>query len=243
MRRLNKFQFHNLFKQKSFFICTMVILLLGALQIISSVLISKFMPSANMAKINSNESLKMFLNPGQFDILLAIFVSLFFCLDISNGTLKNIIARGYSRTQVFFSRFFVTFVGVTIMFLATFIFSYLITFIVGGKIVALDSKILATIGVNYIVILGIASFYGLVSTIISKSSGSLVTCLLSSFLAATMLPLVDTLLKIKNIFSISNYWIVNATNNKPLIALLIGIIYITISLILGNIISKRKEIK
>lgn len=40
--------------------------------------------------------------------VLAIFTAIFVCEDRARGTIKNIYARGYSRTNVFFSKFIVS---------------------------------------------------------------------------------------------------------------------------------------
>ena len=242
MERLRKFQLHNLFKQKSFYVCMSVILGLAALMTISSTLLSN-LTNVKTAKLDSNVTLLSFINPGHFDTLLTIFVALFFTLDVSNGTMKNIIARGFSRKQVFITKYMATIVGVTIMFIASFVFSYLICIIVGGNLIALDGDTLSKVAVYYVNILGLTSLYSLISTITSKSSGALVACLLTSFLAPSILTLIDVLLKLKKGFTISKFWIANASNNETMIAIIIGLVYIVIAIIVGIIISKRKEIK
>ena len=242
MIKLRKFQLRNLFKQKSFYVCMSVIIGLAALMTISSTLLSN-LTSVKIGKINSNSILLSFITPGHFDTILTIFVALFFSLDVSNGTMKNIIARGFSRKQVFISKYTTTIIGVTIMFVASIISSYLISIIVGGNLVAIDSDTLSKIIVYYVNILGLTSLYSLISTITSKSSGALVACLLTSFLAPGIFTLIDVLLKLKKGFTISEFWIANASNNNTTLALLICLVYIVVSFIVGIIISKQKEIK
>ena len=48
---------------------------------------------------------------------------------------------------------------------------------------------------------------------------------------------------IKLSFTISEFWIANASNNNTTLALLICLVYIVVSFIVGIIISKQKEIK
>ena len=242
MERLISFQFRNLFKQKSFYICMIVAVGLASLMTISNNLLSNLI-SIEIGKMDSNSILLSFINPGQFDIFLTIYVALFFTLDISNGTMKNIIARGFSRKQVFISKYMTTIVGATIMFAVSFIFSYLTCIIVGSNFVALDSNTLSKVAVYYVTIIGLTSLYSLISTITSKSSGALVACLLTSFLAPGILTLVGVLLKLKKGLTISKFWITNAFNNETMFAIIIGIVYIVLSFIVGVIISNHKEIK
>ena len=242
MNRLNKFNIHNMFKQKSFYICTIILLALASLGIIANVVTANFITHKAIS-INSNDTVIIFLSPSSFDLFVAIFIALFYTLDVSNGTMKNIIARGFSRKQVFASKFFTIMFGVTIMFIASFIFAYIVTFIAGGKIVMLNGNVLGKIGICYINLLGIASLYTLISSIVSKPSGALVACILTNFLAPTLLLTIDTLLKLKTNIGISKLWIVNASNNKGIMAIIICVVYILVSYILGSAISSKKEIK
>ena len=193
--------------------------------------------------ITSNKALLMMLTPDQFDLLLAIFIALFLSLDISNDTLKNIVARGFSRKRIFISKFIASYIGITITFIVGFILAYIVTIIGGGKIVGLNSNVIIKLFAFYFGIIGLASVYGLVSTIIAKSSGSLVACILINFFVPIGLTVADSILKIKQDLSISNFWIANVTNNKPLISILISLIYIIITIIVGLSVSNKKEIK
>ena len=242
MNRLNKFNIHNLFKQKSFYVCTIVLIMFSILTIVAEVLTTKFLLHKPIV-LNSNDTVINFVSSGQFELYIAIFIALFYTLDVSNGTMKNIIARGFSRKNVFISKFITIMIGVTVMFVLSFILAYIVTFFIGGKIVMLNGDILSKIGINYLNLIGIASVYTLISSIVSKASGALVACILTNFLAPTVLFALDALLKLKINFSISKYWISNATNNKGVTAIIICVAYIVISYILGIIISKRKEIK
>ena len=107
----------------------------------------------------------------------------------------------------------------------------------------LNSDTLGKIGINYLNIIGIASVYTLISSLVSKASGALVASILTNFLAPTVLFTIDTLLKLNTNISISKFWISNATNNKGITVIIICVAYIVISYILGIIISRRKEVK
>ena len=242
MHRLNRFNIHNLFKQKSFYICTIVLLALSILTTVAEVVAAKLITHKSLI-LNSNDVITSFLSASSFELFVAIFIALFFTLDVSNGTMKNIIARGFSRESVFKSKFVVIMFGVTLMFIISFILSYIVTFAVGGKIVMLNSDTLGKIGINYLNIIGIASVYTLISSLVSKASGALVASILTNFLAPTVLFTIDTLLKLNTNISISKFWISNATNNKGITVIIICVAYIVISYILGIIISRRKEVK
>ena len=106
MHRLNRFNIHNLFKQKSFYICTIVLLALSILTTVAEVVTAKLITHKTLI-LNSNDVITSFLSASSFELFVAIFIALFFTLDVSNGTMKNIIARGFSRESVFKSKFVV----------------------------------------------------------------------------------------------------------------------------------------
>ena len=55
MNRLNKFNIHNLFRQKSFYICTIILLALASLGIIANVVTATFV-THKAVNINSNDT-------------------------------------------------------------------------------------------------------------------------------------------------------------------------------------------
>lgn len=108
MKNLLKFEFHKLFKQKSFYICTIIMLVLSFF----SILLNKSLannPELNMAMPMVMSSLLTAVNSSNFTMICGIFIALFVCTDYDQQTIKNVYSRGFSRSKVYFAKYIVCF--------------------------------------------------------------------------------------------------------------------------------------
>lgn len=126
MSRLLKFEFRKLFRQKSFYICGIILLGLILLTTFTMNLLlemSQSMIEADGVSVTvmGDEStftglymLATALSNSNFSIVFAVFVSLFVCSDHTNDTLKNVIAKGYGRVPIYASKYIVSLVAATV---------------------------------------------------------------------------------------------------------------------------------
>jgi ABC-type transport system involved in multi-copper enzyme maturation permease subunit len=126
MKNLLKLEFVKLKRRKSFYICTLIML---GLIIISNLTIKAFLsllPDV-IGDITSSgiDSLVSGLSNSSFTLITSIFVILFVCEDYTNQAIKNIYAKGYSRTNVFLSKIISVVISTTIMFLIVEIASFI----------------------------------------------------------------------------------------------------------------------
>ena len=241
MSNLLKFNLHNLFRQKSFYISMIVIVLMSSLVLITPVIIGEIMHKSFDA-ITLSSSLKTLTEPTGFKLLVGIFVSLFCTLDVANDTLKNIIGRGFKRSNVYITNFISSIIGTTVIYIGMIVISIIISLIF-GKMTGLSSTLFVKLLANYLIIVACTSLYCLISILINKTSGALITCILINVLGSTFLTLFETLLSLKSKITISDYWIGSIDSSKTLMAIIISVIYIVGCLIIGMILSKNKEIK
>ena len=113
MGQLFRFEFRKLFRQKSFYICGCVLIgliLLTAVTLNMIYSLSQGNMEAGGVTVSASDDGFLYtgiymlvgaVSSSNFTIVLAVFLSLFVCSDYTNGTLKNIIARGYSRTRIY----------------------------------------------------------------------------------------------------------------------------------------------
>lgn len=124
MKKLIKFEFRKLFKSKSFFICLVVCLglvLLGGLT--TKVLLEN--SEGEIATPTALSMLKGAIGSANVVLISGIFVALFVCEDDTSGTIKNIYARGYSRRDVFISKYLVSLVSILIFTFSSMLLSFL----------------------------------------------------------------------------------------------------------------------
>ena len=104
MGNLLRFEFRKLFGQKSFYVCTLLLLLFVFLSAVLSKLIAENADDASYPALMTVNILRSSLQSANLPLILGIFTALFVCTDHADGTIKNIYAKGYPRTAVYFSK-------------------------------------------------------------------------------------------------------------------------------------------
>lgn len=236
MIRLLKLQLRNIFHNKLFYIC---LLLTIATPIVTLITVNSF--KAIPPKVFPE--IKSFL-ASEVGIIGVIFIAIFACLDFNEGTTKNIIARGYTRTQLLLSKYIATLIGLFIMYIVTIILTF-IFFAKNG--LGYESSMLYLFINSIVGIIAYTIFYATMSFLLEKNGSAIIACLFIPNILSVGLGLIDSKLKL----NISNYWIDNISNQflkKPtfqnlLWSILFYGIYIVAFSVIGTLILKKKEIK
>lgn len=238
MNRLIKFQVRNMFKQKSFYVCLCLLILMGP--------ILTFIGAFNTPNYETIKVVPQMVNllSGEISLLSTIFIALFCCLDFNEGTTKNIVGRGYSRTQVLLSKYIVSLIGLFSFYIISFIVIFCLFGING---LGFENVMLYSIINSIFRIIAYTIFFSTISFILEKNGSAIIACLFAPSIIQTILSLVDSKLKI----DISKYWISNVSNeflsNSSLAnlnySIIFYIIYIVIFIALGINIIKKREIK
>lgn len=238
MNRLIKFQVRNMFKQKSFYVCLCLLILMGP--------ILTFIGAFNTPNYETIKVMPQMVSllSGEISLLSTIFIALFCCLDFNEGTTKNIIGRGYSRTQVLLSKYIVSLIGLFSFYIISFIIIFCLFGING---LGFENVMLYSIINSIFRIIAYTIFFSTISFILEKNGSAIIACLFAPSIIQTILSLIDSKLKI----DISKYWITNVSNeflsNSSLAnlnySIIFYIIYIVIFVVLGINIIKKREIK
>ena len=110
--------------------------------------------------------------------IMAIFMGIFVCEDRVRGTIKNIYARGYSRTDVFLAKFIVASVTAALIFTAI----TLVAYISGWIMFATKPFAVEPLKVNgiwllilgkFVAILGVTALYFMLSELIGTTGFSI----------------------------------------------------------------------
>ncbi len=257
MASLIRFELHKLFRQKSFYVCLSILLALTIL----NVLIGNQSPNTIVLLIqimtNQNNPTGIDLalssvNNSYFTTVIGIFVALFVCDDYSFHTIKNVIARGFTRTQIYFAKFIACLVGALIAYCSAIIVSfglgsaiYGVGNITGDYFLMFATQIAVCFAVTVIV-------FSLSITLKSKA-GSIVLFVLGSTFIDLALSLADIFFQSKEIdLSLSPYWItrmladtstlVNGLDGKRLaICLVCAAVYSAVFLTLGWVFTRKSE--
>lgn len=238
MNRLIKFQVRNMFKQKSFYVCLCLLILMGP--------VLTFIGAFNTPNYETIKVMPQIVSllSGEISLLSTIFIALFCCLDFNEGTTKNIVGRGYSRTQVLLSKYIVSLIGL----FSFYIISFIVTFCLFGiNGLGFENVMLYSIINSIFRIIAYTIFFSTISFILEKNGSAIIACLFAPSIIQTILSLIDSKLKI----DISKYWITNISNeflsNSSLAnlnySIILYIVYIIIFIVLGINTANKKEIK
>lgn len=106
MRKLLQFEFRKLRQQKSFYICCFLLIVF----VLLSALLNKIILEHSADPIQAptgTDGITSALASGNITLIIGIFTALFVCEDFTDGIIKNIYAKGYSRNKVYFSKLIV----------------------------------------------------------------------------------------------------------------------------------------
>ena len=124
--------------------------------------------------------------------IMAIFMGIFVCEDRVRGTIKNIYARGYSRTDVFLAKFIVASVTATLIFTAI----TLVAYISGWIMFATKPFAVEPLKVNgiwllilgkFVAILGVTALYFMLSELIGTTGFSIAANIFLPSIASAVL--------------------------------------------------------
>lgn len=227
-----------MFKQKSYYICLCLFILMEP--------ILNFIGVFNTTNYQTMKTLPLIedLLSGEISILSTIFISLFCCLDFNEGTTKNIIGRGYTKTELLFTKYITTLIGLFSFYIITSIITFCLFGLNG---LGYENIMLYSIINSIARIIAYTIFFSTISFILEKNGISIIACIFIPSIIQTITLLIDIKLKT----NISKYWITNISNeflnNTNLTnlnySIILYTIYIIIFIFLGIKIIKKREIK
>lgn len=250
MSKLIKLEMRNLFKQKSLLICLIISTSLVVIGILASNLLNKMAADAGQADIllgvNAFDSLVGYLSGGNITLLLSIVIAIYFGSEASDATVKNIIGKGYKRSEFFISKVISVVITTIFFIIITIIFNHLLCLIMGIHIDSFSMDHLVKIIVLSLGIIGEVVMFSSFSFIIFRTGANIVANICIPLLLPLALTLLDVLAKLN--IKISDFWIENSyslviNNSKLPFVTIVSICYIIIFTILGITLTKRKEIK
>lgn len=248
MKNLLKFEFHKLVRQKSFYICTVVMLALAFVSLLITKTWAENDPE-NARELSGGAMMLTAVSSSSFTLLSGIFIALFACNDYDGQTIKNVYARGFSKGKVYFAKLLATFAAVVSMFAVTLIFSCAAgNFLFGNE--STSGNYVGLIVGQLVLCLAYAAFVFAVSLVIKKTGASVALAVLGTSLVGTVLNLGDAILKSEN-FKLSSYWLDSfmtdltslATDTSRLtLCVVLSVVYAAAFVFAGYSIQKKQEI-
>lgn len=255
MINLLKFEFRKLWQSKSFYI----VFALGFVSIVLMMLLGKLVfnitPNATLYMIiGIPNSMLVGIQGLSMASLLGVYLAIYVCSDYGQHTIKNIYARGYSRSAVFFSKYLVS-LGVTLFVgLIYVLFTFVFALILGGHADGMSSYMWGKLILQFWVLFGFHGMFFGISMMLGKVAGSLAINIVGVELVFVLLNALISILgtKFNFEFNIMNYnlgTILNTLSSDAQLinteftrALVMPIVYTVVCVGGGWLINRRRDV-
>lgn len=175
MKNMLKFEFRKLFRSKSLYICSAIIISMAILSVVLMNLTiqiqigDEVMSLIDPSDLSGINALMDTFSYGNILTILPIFIAIFVCSDASQGILKNVYAKGFSRTKVLMSKYIVSLVVEVIFFFAAAVPTFITASILWGNSADVNENLLQSLFGQIIVLLVYHTIYFAISTIVNKT--------------------------------------------------------------------------
>lgn len=184
---LLKFEWRKLWRQKSLYICFGIGLLIITLAMLTSKTFNTLTDAVN--------TMFVVLSTG-FTSFLGIFMAVFVCHDFSQQTIKNVYARGYQRTTVYFAKYFISLVATLLMVLLYLAYGFVLSLMLGGEVGSLLGWQWGALALQVWSIIGFHGLFFGVGMLLTKVGGTVALNLVGISFCFQILNLIFVLLEI-----------------------------------------------
>lgn len=262
MRNLLIFNFRKLCRQKSFYICVGIMLVMILITASMYKALEAMFSGTNL-NMNAGSTTQLLgammsgtgfalsgLVNSSFIMIFGIITALAVCDDFEQHTVKTIFGRGYSRIKYYFSKLAATLTSATVAFV-------LITacsFGLGAAFFGLKNvefgKIASLIGVQYVAALAAASLVFMLSFLLKKTGLSIAAVIIIPSVLDLIMTLLDYMLNLKDMH-ITDFWLttiftdlsnVSVGTDRILSCLFISLGYIAVFVSLGAVFARKTEV-
>lgn len=257
MGKLLSFEFRKLSRQKSFYVCSAVLVALVLLPILVSRFalrisdVSELSPDViDYFSLSGFHQLMASLASSSITIILAVFIPLFVCDDFSSGAIKNVIGKGYSRMSVFSVKYIMSIVVTIAMALLCWITAFSAGTAFWGSGSGWSTSALSTLLAQLLALIAYTSMFYMLSLLIKKSGGSIAIGIVGPILISTVISLVDVFVEDKS-FEVSDYWLdkvfssvchVSVASEDLNRALICSVLYISVFVATALLLNRKTEV-
>ncbi len=251
MLNLIKFEFRKLYKSKYPYIIAIISLAFALISGLTNkalydALIESGQPVAGSSAYLSTKGALA----GTFTMLIGIFVALFATEDASSGTIKNIYARGYTRVQVYYSKYIVSLAASLLISIITVLFTFVYSNAIWGNDVEIVDNVAVIIIGQLLGIIAYHTIFFAISYVFEKVGTAIALNIVAPMIVSLVLGMGDALINSDN-FKLNSYWIESLYGNFTSaqsdadmlgIGIALFVVYTIAALMIGMFISNKKEV-
>ncbi len=183
-------------------------------------------------------------------VAFAAFAAVFICGDFGNGTIKNVLTKGYSRGEVYFAKYIVCMVTSIVYALIAFLAGFLTGTLMWNIGEGWSIKVLPMMLIQLLVMASYSTFFCFLAALFKRTGPVLVTSIAFPIVLPMILTLIELIINKRDVL-ISDYWLNGAfslvsstsTDAKEIItAVAVAVVYGIIFTICGWLLSRRREV-
>ncbi len=211
MKKLLSFELRRLLRLKSFYVCISLTLLLAFANIYLSWDFYKEAGAAGKIPMSGQATMLSAVYDANFTMLMSIFVVLYACNDFDNQTAKNLYARGFSKTKIYFVKWLVVLGVISATFVCDVLFSWGVgSAFFGAK--GKSGKYARLLTGQYLTCVAYSAFAFFIAFTFKKVGASVALAILGTIILSLLFALFDSFAKIES-FTLYDYWIDSFLND------------------------------
>lgn len=260
MGNLLRSDFYRLFKSKSFYICALISSFLFGLNLFITYWASRSTPqmkevyASMLPKNGIAYGLSAFAN-GNVQMILGIVIAIFVTAEFSHGTMKNVVSKGFSKVQIYFSKFITMLAATYMIILVTFLAGTLIATFTSGKFGDFSSDNIAlifkTVGIELLLNAALTALLVFVAMVVRNLGGVIAINILGVMSFGPLIfKLFEYLTKSKIKFTefslnynIAHYITETVKASDYLRSTIVGLVFFAVATALGIFAFLRADVK
>ena len=254
MGKLLKFELSKIKTRKSLYICSFIMIATLFLNVLTfwamEFVMDDFGGMEDMGELGAMlgfDMISMVLQAasnGSFTLLCGIVIALFVCSDFSQGTVKTVVARGFSRTRIYFAKLVAITVMSVLMYLAVVLFGWLFGMMFFGFEAPPDARWLGVLAVQFVSAIAFAAFAFFLSAVLRKTAVAIIVIIAMPVVIELILTLIDLFAET----NIGDYWISSVFTmlsqagvepRRIIIALAVSLVYVAAFVASGWALSRK----
>lgn len=274
MLNLTRAEFYKLSKSRTFYVCCLLGIAMSLIMAATLGLMQEMMKALtpevlekmggmgfNMGVGNSIDSINVELSGASLlsqtftgnsiQVLMAIFISVFVATEFSCGAMKNIAAKGFSRTKIYLSKLTAVSLGSIALMLISCVASVLCGTIFWGFGDGIELKgLLIFLGMQLLMQIALAALFTMVAMIFRSHAASIAINLGLIMFVPLLFQLIALILQkesgladlwlVQNIINLSTFSPLQSDIIKGLIA---SGVYLVLSTVIGCLAFRKQDIK
>lgn len=272
MVNLLKSNFYRMFKSKAFYICTIVYTAINCLILIMLKLAENVSQPAADTSLEAEAAASglmrykdgvsygiELISEGDALFFIAIFSAVFITAEFAYGTMKNIVSKGFERYKVYISILIPVIAASFIMSAINFLVSTALASIFIGSVGSFDGdlllKTLRFVGIEMLLYAAFVSLFVMIALIVRHNGGVIAIDIIIVMFGRLIYQLLELIVcnvfKINFDFSFIDYSLqnnifaaINTIKGEHILRpILVGLIFLAVTLALGLIHFERTDVK